>query len=78
MKPFSENWVPDIKAWQAKLGYPKLDANSEKIIVSGDLIGEVWDRVKTWIWIIWHPVLCINHNTDFFNTVSLNTDWLKE
>lgn len=47
IKPFSENWVPDIKVWQAKLGYPKLDANSEKIIVSDDLIGEVWDRAKT-------------------------------
>lgn len=41
MKPFSENWVPDIKVWQAKLGYPKLDANSGKIIVSDDLTGEV-------------------------------------
>lgn len=41
MKPFSENWVPDIKVWEAKLGYPKLDANSENIIVSDDLIGEV-------------------------------------
>ena len=41
MKPFSENWVPDIKVWQAKLGYPKLDATSEKIIVSDYLIGEV-------------------------------------
>lgn len=47
IKTFSENWVPDIKVWQAELGYPKLDANSEKIIVSDDLIGEVWDRVKT-------------------------------
>lgn len=34
MKPLSENRVPDIKVWQAKLGYPKLDATSEKIIVS--------------------------------------------
>lgn len=33
MKPVSENWVPDIKAWQAKLGYPKLDTTSEKTIV---------------------------------------------
>lgn len=47
IKPFSENWVPDIKVWQAKLGYPKLDANCGKIIVSDDLIGEVWDKVKT-------------------------------
>lgn len=37
MKPFSENWVPDIKVWQA---YPKLDATSEKIIVSDYLTGE--------------------------------------
>ena len=44
---FSENWVPDIKVWQAKLGYPKLDASSEKLIVSDYLIGEVWDRAKT-------------------------------
>lgn len=33
MKPFSENWVPDIKVWQAELGYPKLDASSEKVTV---------------------------------------------
>lgn len=40
MKPCSENWVPDIKVWQAKLGYPKLDATPEKIIVSDYLTGE--------------------------------------
>lgn len=47
MEPFSENRVPDIEVCQAKLGYPKLDATSEKIIVSDYLIGEVWDRAKT-------------------------------
>lgn len=52
MKPPSENWVPDIKVWQAKLAYPKLNATSENVILSDYHIGDVRDGAQTRTYLI--------------------------